>query len=57
MAIGEERGMAIGEEHRAKEIGRNLIKMGFSPEDVLNATGLDADAVQGLFRESEKDLG
>ena len=52
IAIGEQRGIAIGEQKGRAEgaliIARNLKNMGFSPSDVMKATGLTAAELSSI---------
>ena len=52
LALGEQRGIAIGEQKGRAEgaliIARNLKNMGFSPSDVMKATGLTAAELSGI---------
>jgi len=47
-AIGENIGEARGEEKKALEIARNLLNLGISTEQIIQATGLSAEQLQQL---------
>ncbi|MCL2043148.1 MAG: hypothetical protein FWG89_03315 [Treponema sp.] len=48
---------ARGEERKAFDIARNLLNLGFPPETVVSATGLDLDKVQSLEQFSAVSAG
>jgi hypothetical protein len=48
-ARGEARGVAIGEEKKAAEIARNLLKNGFPVEQTALLSGLDVEKVEALI--------
>jgi hypothetical protein len=49
IAIGEERGKAVGELKKARETARNLLSMGLSAEQISEATGLSNEEITKLL--------
>ena len=47
-ARGEEKGLAKGEEKKAAEIAKNMLRNGFSPEQTAELSGLDITKVKAL---------
>ena len=50
--IGEKRGIEIGREERAVGIAKKLFSFGMTPEDIAEATGLSAEQVEELRKQS-----
>ena len=49
--LGEARGIQLGEIRGRTETARNLLRMGFEPDKIAQATELSLDELKGLMAE------